>query len=1008
MEFRSIGPISAERAAIIYEVSRQAVASAVHQSFEEALNTLAVQTRLAIGAHQAAISYVPMGDFSRAVHAVSLSDKYARYRSYDVMPTGEGIWSMVLRDKQAIVMKSSELPVHPRWRNFSNLKDARGLEHPPMRGWLAAPILRANGESLGIIHLSDKYDDAEFDHADLDLLLRLANMVLPTFELHFVNSQLHGLAEELRLSRDELDQRVQERTKELAEANSLLEERIRQSERENAERARMTEALRVSEQRFRELFENSPDAIFVEDFEGRVMDVNPSAARLHRCPREDLIGRHVSELVPPEMADQVIKDFQKLVRGESALIESVSQTFDGQRVPVEIRVSRIQFFSQPCLLLHVRDISDRKRAEENLRASEALFRSVVEGSLQGIMIHQDDQIRFVNPSYVRMFGYDSAEELIGRNLWEAVIAPDDRPMLRERTAAFYRGDLPTDNPVWRGIRKDGSTFWVTSSGSVIDWQGRPAIVSFVIDIDQRKRAEDANEATRRMLQLVLDHIPQGVFWKNRQSVYLGCNRVVARAFGFSDPQEIIGRNDYQLPGLSYDQAAFFIRKDREVMESNTARLGILEQATLADGRTIWMETNKVPLRDSAGNVVGILGTWEDVTEKRRIEEERQRLEAQLQHTQKLESLGILAGGIAHDFNNLLTSILGYADLAMQDLPRDSPAREHIASAIHGARRAAELTNQMLAYSGKGRFVVEPIDLSRLVADLSRLLEISISKKCVMKFHLASHLPSIEADAAQVRQVVMNLILNASEAIGDRSGYIAVTTGVMHCDREYLDKTLFNDNLPEGRYVFLEVADTGCGMSEEVQARIFDPFFTTKFTGRGLGLSAVMGIVRGHRGAIKLYSEVDKGTTFKVLFPAVDVPANTASHPAASASDWKGQGLVLVVDDEAAIRTLAQQMLKAMGFDVRAARDGPEALKILTEENCRVRLVLLDMTMPKWDGEETFREMRRVCPDIRAVLTSGYNEQTATSRFAGKGLAGFIQKPYGFTELRDVVRRVLKE
>lgn len=1250
MESKPLDSAESDRAAIIYELSRQVVDSAAHRSFGEALHTLALQTRLAIGAHQSAISYIPAGEFQRAIHAVSLSDKYAKYREYDVMPTGQGIWSVVVRQKQALCLSSEELTAHPMWANFSNLKDARGLEHPPMRGWLAAPVVRASGEVLGFLQFSDKFDDAEFNPADLDLLVRLASMVLPTFELHFVNEQL-------RQSRDELESRVAERTSELREriarSESEIAERtkaeaaLRESEQrfrtlvehapeaivvldadrgvfidvnENAcrlfdmpreellrhgpldlspqvqadgipsaehgqrrieatlageamqfewihrdrsgreipceiylvrlpaagrriirgsivditERKRAELAIRASEQRFRDLFENSPDAIFVEDLDGWVLDANSAACRLHRCERQNLVGKHIRDLVPPAKVDETLEQFRRLSRGEISLLESVSYTADGQAVPVEIRSSPIQQIGRPRLLLQVRDISDRKRAEESLRVSEALFRGVVEGSLQGIVIHQDSIIRFANPAYVRMFGYESEAELLGRNLWDTMIAPEDHDGLKDRTAAFYRGESPPPLPAWHGVRKDGTRFWVAGTASLIEWNGqpaiaaflldvderklaeekvrvseahfrsvvegslhailifqddrvrfanpaalrmfgydtteelmdrdllatllapeawpiireriarsfqgvrqqpsqpfqcvrrngsrfwgisvssllqwngRPALVVFLLDVDDRKRAEDANEASRRMLQIVLDYIPQGVFWKDRNSVYLGCNRVVARAFGFEHPDQIVGRTDYQLPGLALDQAEFFIRKDRDVMEGNAPEFGILERATLADGRTIWMETTKIPMRDGSGNAVGVLGTWQDVTEKQRLAEERQRLEAQLQHTQKLESLGILAGGIAHDFNNLLTSILGYADLAQQELPRGSAARDHITSAVDGARRAAELTNQMLAYSGKGRFVVEALDLSQIVEDLTRLLQITISKKCVMKFNLMANLPSVEADAAQLRQIIMNLIINASEAIGDRSGVIAVTTGIMNCDRSYLAETYLDDNLTPGQYVFLEVADTGCGMSEELRSRIFDPFFTTKFTGRGLGLSAVLGIVRGHRGAIKCYSEVDRGTTFKVLFPAVDHPAHSAAAAPPAGDAWKGTGTVLVVDDEESIRTLAQRMLETMGFEVLTAKDGVEGVEIFRRDGDRIRFVLLDMTMPRLDGEETFREMRRIRPDVRAILSSGYNEQTATSRFAGKGLAAFVQKPYGFVDLRNLVRRVLGE
>ncbi|MFO0939339.1 MAG: response regulator [Pirellulales bacterium] len=283
---------------------------------------------------------------------------------------------------------------------------------------------------------------------------------------------------------------------------------------------------------------------------------------------------------------------------------------------------------------------------------------------------------------------------------------------------------------------------------------------------------------------------------------------------------------------------------------------------------------------------------------------------------------------------------------------------------------------------------------------------SISKKCVLKLHLLPSIPPIEADAVQLRQIIMNLIINASDAIGERSGVIALTTGMMYCDRAYLAETYLDENLPEGVYVFLEIADTGCGMSDETRARIFDPFFTTKASGRGLGLAAVLGIVRGHRGALRIYSEIGKGTTFKVALPATNLPAQLVRSAEQLDSTWRGEGTVLVVDDEEAVRSLVRFMLERMGFTVLTACDGREGVALFGSANAEIKLVIVDMTMPHLDGAETFRELRRIQSDVKAILTSGYNEQSAISQFAGKGLAGFIQKPFRFDELLEIVRRVI--
>ncbi|HNV72692.1 MAG TPA: ATP-binding protein, partial [Candidatus Ozemobacteraceae bacterium] len=372
---------------------------------------------------------------------------------------------------------------------------------------------------------------------------------------------------------------------------------------------------------------------------------------------------------------------------------------------------------------------------------------------------------------------------------------------------------------------------------------------------------------------------------------------------------------------------------------------------------IWALARGWAERDEQGRVVRIQGTTIDITRIKRAEAEKRLLESQVLHAQKLESLGVLAGGIAHDFNNLLMSILGNADMALATLSAVSPAREHLEQIQLTSKRAADLTRQMLAYPGKGRFVVEPLKLKDIVEEMVHLLQITISKKAVLKLTFAEDAPAIEADGTQVRQVIMNLITNASEAVGDKSGIISLSTGVQQCDRQYLDLTALGADLPEGDYAFVEVSDTGCGMSREVMDRIFEPFFTTKFTGRGLGMAAVLGIVRGHRGTIKVYSEVGKGTSFKVLFPKVKGSIETKPKTVAVDQNWMGKGIVLLVDDEEMVLRTGRRMLERLGFQVITARDGREALQIFNERHADIVCTVMDLTMPHLNGEEAFREIR---------------------------------------------------
>ena len=415
--------------------------------------------------------------------------------------------------------------------------------------------------------------------------------------------------------------------------------------------------------------------------------------------------------------------------------------------------------------------------------------------------------------------------------------------------------------------------------------------------------------------------------------------------------------------------------------------------------------------DSLGNRVRGTATLQDVTEQRQEEENRLALERNLLRTQKLESIGTIAGGIAHNFNNLLTGILGNLELCLMDMCPDSPRRKYIAQAMTACDRAANLTRQMLAYSGKALFMPREIDVNDVVRDNGDLFRSSVSRNAIFEITTTPFLPCIEADEGQIQQAIMNLLINASEAVGTNPGRITLCTGIQECDDEYLSRSRLEEKPPAGRFVYIDVSDTGCGMDEETRRRLFEPFFTTKFMGRGLGMSAVMGIVRVHEGAIVLDSESGQGAAFRLFFPArgdaSQRPLENAGQLDRLVNPVAFSGTILVADDEEQVREMCITVVDLMGFRAIGAQDGKEAVKVFNGHANDIDLVILDLTMPNMDGICSFYEMKRIRPDVRVILSSGYSEQSVLERFAGDRPAGFIQKPYHVRDLQAKIEQVMK-
>ncbi|WP_224982883.1 PAS domain-containing hybrid sensor histidine kinase/response regulator [Geomonas agri] len=760
-------------------------------------------------------------------------------------------------------------------------------------------------------------------------------------------------------------------------------------------------SLAESERRFRTLVEQAGDGFELIGVQGEILDLNSATSDCLGYTRDELLKMKITDIDPLISREDFTAHFASLIGQPPAIFESVHQRKDGTRFPVEIRTSVFNLGGVPVALALTRDITKRRQQLAELDYTNKCFTQALNSRhhvLYRLNVAQG-RYDYLSPAFEQITGHPVAE--FQKNSLETLkdyFHPEDRVRIfAALDQAFLNRTGPTVNLdlEYRLRRADGEYCWLRDSTTACfdDPGALECFFGSAHDVTDSKRAEKEREQFHTLFMTSDDLMciadPKGAFLKTNPS----CSEIL----GYCE-EELVAKPfiDFVHPE---DREFTVVEMEQQMLSGNSFRFE--NRYVRKDGSIRWLSWSAVYNQEDGMTYA----TARDITERKEAEEERNRLEQQLLHTQKLESLGVLAGGIAHDFNNILTSIIGNADLALAQLEPRSPVMENLQRIEKSAARAADLAKQMLAYSGKGRFIVEPTDLNRLVEEMKHMLEVSVSKKAVVNYNLIRPLPPVDADATQIRQIVMNLVINASEALDEQEGVIDIGTGSVQCDEKYLQGTWLVDAIPEGLYVFVEVADTGCGMSPETAAKIFDPFFTTKFTGRGLGMAAVLGIVRGHRGTIKVDSTPGKGTVFRVLLPACDKAAEIAASPAPEMKWRKSEGKVLLVDDEEEVRKIGCEMLQLLGYTPIAAENGREAVELF-KKHPDLALVILDLTMPQMDGEQCFRELRQLDPKVLVLMASGYSEYEVAPKFAGSGLAGFVEKPFNLAILTKAIDAIL--
>lgn len=632
--------------------------------------------------------------------------------------------------------------------------------------------------------------------------------------------------------------------------------------------------------------------------------------------------------------------------------------------------------------------------QEALRENEERLRLAVE-NMPAMVAAFDEDGEFIvwNRHCEQVTGYSSVE-IVGNS--------SARELLQVRSTHGDNGAAPlfgladASGQEWTLTSKDGSV-------RTISWSNAPGLQvpgwntwGVGIDVTQRRKTEDALQLT----QFALDHAAVATFWVREDASFFYVNEAACESLGYTqdellrmgifdiDPQ--FARSRWSKHWADLNQ-----RGSSMVFESMHRR---------KDGATFPVEITASPLY-YRGNAYQVAFA-KDLTERKRAEEERLAMERGLLETQRLESLGLLAGGVAHDFNNLLTAVMGSASLARTAVPEDAPVSAHLGHIESAAQQAADLARQLLAYSGKGRFVVTTFDLRSAVHETDHLLRVSIPKHVTVDCELGDEPLYVKGDPGQIRQIVMNLVINAAEAIGSEEGTVKIRTRLVKLDRSAM-ASLGDGSLPESEYILLQVSDNGPGIDAATREHIFEPFFSTKATGRGLGLAAVMGIVRGHRGVLRLNSAPGQGTTFSVYLPvSKTAPELLPAEEGRGTDEPAGTGTVLVVDDEESVRTVAQIILEDSGYSVLTAPDGQEGVELFRAHADDVRLVLLDLTMPHMDGRQAMERIRQIRPNVRVLLSSGYDEQEASEELSSNRTTAFIQKPYRADQLLRKIGQML--
>ena len=758
--------------------------------------------------------------------------------------------------------------------------------------------------------------------------------------------------------------------------------RITKYEKLEAKFTKTKEKLEHQKKRLESLLKSSSLAIVELDEKHNIVSCNRDFEKLFQYRKSEIVGKNLDELIAGK---QYLKDAvsytKETLKGKT--IHGFGERKKKDQTPVLVEIFGVPVVVDGQLIGAYgiyQDLSERKQAEE-------LFRALFDKSPVGLFIIQDRKFQLINPQFLELTGYREEEFLDKDSL--AFILPEDRDIVRENTIKMLKGKLILPFEL-RVINKRGETRWIEQTITSIHYNGRPAVLGYYVDISERKLVEHELRKSEKRYRMIFEQSPLGIIHFDHEGIIVDCNNKFLELMG-SSREKIIGFN--MLKSLQ-DK-----RMLSAVKEALAGKTGYYEgdYLSVTGGKVTPMRAIYNRITSEDGDFLGGVSLYEDITEKKK-------LEAQLRQAQKMEAIGILAGGIAHDFNNILQAISGYTQILLMEKEVGNPDYEKLEAIEKSAQRASDLTKQLLIFSRKVESKLRPIDLNRVTAQVSKILERTIPKMITIELHLVENLQIINADPAQVEQILMNLGINAKDAMPNGGRLIFKTENVMLDD--HFCKTHLGSK--PGHYVQLTISDTGHGMDKETLEHMFEPFYTTKETGKGtgLGLAIIYGIVKSHNGYIMCYSEPDEGTTFKIYFPVIEKGVEQKESKKKKFFIKGGNETILLVDDEDAIREIGKNILTRFGYTVLTASDGENALEIYRKKNMVINLVILDLIMPGMGGRRCLEELMKINPKVRLIIASGYSIDGPMKKLLEAGTKGFIHKPFDMSQMLKVVREAL--